>query len=478
MFFRLLGVCAFLLSCYGFASRTSLSKGDTFHSQGKIRNSSPLQAAATLTAEEPVKKRGSSIPASTFNLGKSVVGVGVLSLPSAVGAFSDSKLALLPASIICMFFGFASAYGFYLIGKACDEQKTNSLQDAWSKSVSPKTGWIISGGITFMCFLASLANTLIIGDSFSSIFKTFNFPAFFWNRNNVILFFATFFLLPLNMLRSLASLAPFSILGLGGIMYTGIFMIIRLLDKSYHPGGKFFAAVAPKFQQSFNARGPYQMNSKVFVLISMLATAYIAHYGAPQFYEELENKSLPRFNKVVIGAFGFAIMTYVTMMGVGFASFGGNAAGFCLNNYAGTDPLATMARVAIGCAIVTGFPFTFSAYRDGLFDLLRVSQEKRDKVFNVVTGSLLAISTVIGLFLKDVGFIVSLSGAMFGSILMFVVPAMMDICNTKRRLKASGTAMNGRTKLAMATNYGMVGMGVVLTVLGVAVTVLKEFGRL
>ena len=276
-----------------------------------------------------------------------------------------------------------------------------------------------------MCFLASIAYSIIIGDSFSAIFRTFNFPAMMTQRTNVILLMTSLFLLPLSLLKRLNALAPFSLLGLGGTLYTAAFMTIRMLDKSYAPGGKYIASIAPALRPVFGTKGPYKIDHMIFVLVSMLSTAYIAHYNAPSFYAELQNPSMPRFNKVVNTAFGFSILTYLLVTAVGFLTFGGGVAGFCLNNYAGNDPLATAARVAVGCAIVTGFPFTFSALRDGILDLFNITGEKRNTWFQPLTGGLLGVVTALALVLKDVGFVVSLSGAMFGSALMFMIPVII-----------------------------------------------------
>lgn len=100
--------------------------------------------------------------------------------------------------------------------------------------------------------------------------------------------------------------------------------------------------------------------------------SYIAHYNAPQFYNELKDANMPRFNRVVGGAFLSSIVFFIFMMCVGFLTFGGATAGFVLNNYASSDGLATLARFAIGLALLTGYPFTFSALREGLLDLGKV----------------------------------------------------------------------------------------------------------
>lgn len=124
-------------------------------------------------ASEVEKSEGgdASVASSTFNLAKSIIGAGVLSLPSGVAFFADESSALVPSSVICAVFGLVAAYSFSLIGKICKERNSKSFQDVWAKTVDPKSAWMISGAITAMCFLASLAYSIIIGDSFTSLFQ-------------------------------------------------------------------------------------------------------------------------------------------------------------------------------------------------------------------------------------------------------------------------------------------------------------------
>ena len=116
-----------------------------------------------------VKGGEATIASSTFNLAKSIIGAGVLSLPSGVAFFSDSAGALVPAVSILTCMGLVAAYTFSLIGKACEQHGATTFKEAWAKSVDPKTAWLISGGITAKCFFASLAYSIIIGDSFTSL---------------------------------------------------------------------------------------------------------------------------------------------------------------------------------------------------------------------------------------------------------------------------------------------------------------------
>jgi len=165
-------------------------------------------------------------------------------------------------------------------------------------------------------------------------------------------------------------------------------------------------------------------------------------------------------------------------MSLGFLTFGGSTAGFVLNNYSGSDNLVTFARLAIGLALLTGYPFTFSALRDGILDLQKVSGEARAKSFQPLTIGLLTLITTIALVLKDVGFVVSVSGALFGSALMFVVPAVMNINNLKTIATKAKTQLTGSNKLEIAFNWGMVVMGIIMGALGVIISTLKQLGKM
>ena len=57
-------------------------------------------------------------------------------------------------------------------------------------------------------------------------------------------------------------------------------------------------------------------------------------------------------------------------MAAGFLTFGGACDGFILNNYAPTDRLAQLARVAIGSQIVFTYPFIHVGLRDSAQALL------------------------------------------------------------------------------------------------------------
>ena len=92
------------------------------------------------------------------------------------------------------------------------------------------------------------------------------------------------------------------VLGTGGMVYTMLFMLLRMFDKSYGMGGRFAAGV--------QAGGPvnlWSVNLKTLVLVAVLSTSYMAHFSAPKFYADFKDATVPRFNKVVATAFAIIV---------------------------------------------------------------------------------------------------------------------------------------------------------------------------
>ena len=104
-----------------------------------------------------------------------------------------------------------------------------------------------------------------------------------------------FGLLPLCLLRSFNVLSYASLLGVGGILYTAVFMSLRLFEGSYVPGGEFYEALVETGAtavSSFNLRGTSLLKS--VILISTLTSSYLCHYNAPKFLRELKDATVER----------------------------------------------------------------------------------------------------------------------------------------------------------------------------------------
>ena len=180
-------------------------------------------------------------------------------------------MAIIPAVVLITIIGILSGYGFALIGKVCAYTGATSFRDAWTKSMGAETSWIPAWSTTLKTFLACLAFSMVLADTFSSLLGT--------ERTTTLLGVTTCILLPLCLKKDLKSLAPFSLLGVCGMLYTAIAMAIRFLDGNYASGEGsvgLVAEVARHLKPSFGNKGASSVLSpNALILVCMLSTAYM-----------------------------------------------------------------------------------------------------------------------------------------------------------------------------------------------------------
>ena len=218
----------------------------------------------------------SSLYTSIFNLSKTIVGNGILSLPSAVAIFSDSPQSVIPACVLLVFMGYLADYSFISIGKICLRFEADSFTTAWARSTDC-SGTLIAAVVTANTFLSCLASSIIIGsrrifmyflkhnfmcdvfigDSGASLFKYYGIEVLSSRATVIVMCFA-FILFPLCMLRKLDALKYTSLLGIIGSIFCAGFIVLRYIDSSYNQGGRFHNAVddglRPQFGNTLSVR--------------------------------------------------------------------------------------------------------------------------------------------------------------------------------------------------------------------------------
>ena len=125
--------------------------------------------------------------------------------------------------------------------------------------------------------------------------------------------------------------------------------------------------------------------------------------------------------------------------------------------------------MAILSSVICGFPLTFVSLRDGVLELSgrsKPSWRTKDKaalgILTFITGLAMAIS--------NLGFVASFGGAVLGSMVIYIYPALTFI--GAKQTQAS--AIEGLRR-ELRINRFIVVLGVILGLLGASVSVLKSF---
>mmetsp|Transcript_103071 Transcript_103071/g.295792 ORF Transcript_103071/g.295792 Transcript_103071/m.295792 type:complete len:403 (-) Transcript_103071:161-1369(-) len=402
----------------------------------------------------------------------------MLSLPSGVAAFSGSPSALVPAVALTVLFGLLSAYGFVLIADACNRTGKSTYQDAWASLVSPGSKWLPA----FACFanaaVGCICFSMILGDCLSLVLSPLGLPIAVAGRNSVMVALTLVVLFPLCRLRSLAPLAKFSVLGNLSNVYICFFILIRLFDGAYALGGPLVAAapVAPKFVAAAGSAWSTAAHPGVTVLLSMLGTAFLAHYNAATFYSQLapdaSGRRDERFMQVSVLGFSVAAVILCIVMYGGFATFGSSSAGLILNSYAAKDGLAIVARLCVVASLITSYPMVFFSVReqfcDGLGDRGRELWASRP---DAVTVGLLGAITAVALRLTNLGKVAGFAGAVFGIYLIYIAPPLMALRALQRNI---GEQPKGWKRTAGAVVQVMlIPLGIALSAVGTYQVLMK-----
>ncbi|EEC42689.1 predicted protein [Phaeodactylum tricornutum CCAP 1055/1] len=400
----------------------------------------------------------STMSAQVFNLIKSIVGAGVLGLPAGIAAFGDAPSAIIPALALLPIMAFLAANGFSTIGVVCAETQTMTYRDAWSATVGPGTSWMPAAACLMVTTCSVLCYSMVLADTMPSILKATTGIAL--ARTPTLLTLTATVILPLCLLRNLSSLAPFSLVGILGMLYTAVVMAVRWQQGAYSlPNGLFANEIVKSYQPAFGTTGMWQAvaSPKVTIWISMLSTAFMAHYLAPSFYWDLKQNTMQRFNTMIGLSFTGAVALMALTAVAGFATFGISSASLILNNYAVNDALLSFSRLAVALSLIFSYPLAFKGVKDGVMDLAKVPVERRAKISDGLTVALLIGITSLALVLTDIRLILSLGGATWGNCVIYIFPSLM-------LFKAANTRPWLQAKRAQAVLTGL--LGLVLGVLG------------
>mmetsp|Transcript_22829 Transcript_22829/g.52308 ORF Transcript_22829/g.52308 Transcript_22829/m.52308 type:complete len:387 (-) Transcript_22829:102-1262(-) len=376
---------------------------------------------------------------------------------------------LVPALAICAVLGVVSSHTFTIIGESCAMLGENDFKGLWSKTISEKSNYIVDSIIAVMCLACLVIYSGILGDVFTPLLASAGVPDSMNSRTKNIIGLTVSVLFPLSSLKDLSALSFTSVLGFMSILYTIIFLCVRALDGSYNAMTGKFVIDNVIAKPSFLKQSVWNVDFTSLVLASNLGLAYIAHYNAPTFYRELKDVNSQRFSKMVKISFAILTSLYVLSMMSGYNTFGDICEGNILLNYHPGDILSTFGRVATGTSILFGFPLVAVGAREGLagvataFGMNAIAEENNR--FALV-ALILAVVTYISCTVKDVSFVVGVTGAVMGSLIVYIIPAIIY----SNAVKISKGQDSDEYKTARYNNI-LVPFGTLIAALGVFMTV-------
>mmetsp|Transcript_15080 Transcript_15080/g.33645 ORF Transcript_15080/g.33645 Transcript_15080/m.33645 type:complete len:261 (-) Transcript_15080:737-1519(-) len=253
-------------------------------------------------------------------------------------------------------------------------------------------------------------------------------------------------------------------------------MALRLLRGCYGAGGRFLSSLAPHLRPAFSDAPASVLQPSSLVLVSMAATGYLAHFGAGDFYAELEDATPKKFAAVTAAGYLLVTLLSTCVMSLGFTTFGAHSAGIILNNYAATDAGATVCRMLLLVSLLGSFPLIFAGMKESYVQLVGLKDDEiTDRFQKKIKRIMLAVITFFALCLENTGFVMSFCGSLLCSVVIYVFPCVMNLSLMNRRLRAGDIQKTKRLRLERMFNKSLIGFGGILSLIGGTVTILSYY---
>lgn len=399
-------------------------------------------------------RRGATVCSSVLNLANTMLGVGMLALPSAVAAAGWLGGALLTGFSILVFgiSGFLLAEACATIGPGVTLSELNEI--AFGATVARLFDASVVVGIGGTC----TAYLIVVGDSVPGIVVALGGPEHghpILVRRELWILMAVGAILPLFMLRRIHALrfASMVVIGCGLVISATVVAFAVIPSRLDAHEGCEFGASACKGMWAL-----YTSPLRTLTAMPAFTFAYAANTNVPTVYSELACPSRGRMLLVLCGAVALSTALYLSLAFGGYYTFGDEVRSDLLLSYPQTLPLV-LARLALCVVAVLSFPTLGYPAPYCLASLLcasttrtapatraeverRTATTTRAKVERLVAESLfvteptqigmhalyLCITAAVALSVSDLGSIISMIGAVNGTVALFLWGPAAYVC--------------------------------------------------
>ncbi|KAF1988867.1 hypothetical protein K402DRAFT_391565 [Aulographum hederae CBS 113979] len=304
-----------------------------------------------------------SFASSVINLVNTIVGAGVLAMPSAL-----SHMGIFLGVVVIIWSGLTAGFGLYLQVRCAEYLDRGSASFfALSQMTYPNAAVIFDAAIAIKCFGVGISYLIIIGDLMPGVMRGLTDRAddigYLVDRH----FWITGFMLiviPLSFLRRLDSLKYTSVVALISIGYLVILVVAHFIKgDTLQDRGEVHV---------FKWSGAIPTLASVPVIVF----AYTCHQNMFSILNEISNNSHFRTTGVVMTSIGTACSIYILVAITGYLSYGDNILGNIVSMYP-PSVASTIGRAAIVILVMFSYPLQVHPCRASVDAVLKWRPMKR-----------------------------------------------------------------------------------------------------
>ncbi|CAK9019910.1 unnamed protein product, partial [Durusdinium trenchii] len=292
--------------CFASSFAAGLELEDDSFDESYVPEYAVLLSQSRIEAEKAEKgacppwesTESSSFWVSVANVTKSLVGIGMLTLPRAVAEAASPSIAML-GLMLC---GALCATSFFFLGYCAHLTNTETLPRLWGKTVGPGSVFFVEVVVLVDTGLSCVAFALLIGDYMAKSVNGLcpSLPDELKSRRMLVAAVTIFALIPLCLKRRFSLLRVSSIAGLVCTLYVFLYVTLDALSYIVTEGDP----IASQWPDVFGFLRSFGIYS----------CAFMAHFNAPAFYADLEGKSPVVFAQVCGAAYILAFLIYAACL--------------------------------------------------------------------------------------------------------------------------------------------------------------------
>ena len=126
-------------------------------------------------------------------------------------------------------------------------------------------------------------------------------------------------------------------------------------------------------------------------------------------------------------------------------------------------------------SLVGSYPIFMRGIRSSFLELFRSGQEITDGASKRMTAALLSTITALALVMENAGFVVGLTGATMGSLIIYSIPPLLFLKSSSRRMASGALQRSKRLGFERLLSKFLIGLGAVVGILGGVAVVLEAF---
>ncbi|XP_074645499.1 sodium-coupled neutral amino acid transporter 7-like isoform X2 [Tubulanus polymorphus] len=358
---------------------------------------------------------GTTWYASIFLVVNAALGAGLLALPAAFSAAGGITTAISVQAVLMVFI----VSSLLVLAYCSDVHQSATYQDVIYSLLGRTAQTICSVCIVLYCFGTCITFFIVVGDQWDRFFFFVHGDDFchYWYFNRVFTMIATsiFLILPLCYAKRIDFLKYASFLGVIGIIYIVILVIVKYFTSDITPG------TIKEKPDNF---------ADIFIVVPVICFGYQCHVSAVPIYSCLKNRSVIEFSKTLVFALIICALAYSVTASFGYLTFGDNVDSDILVSYY-PDAAVLVAIAMMAGKTYTTFPILAFCGRSALdsvwCSMLKLPpdeiamHEKRRRI--VQTTIWFLSSLALAVFIPNIGVVISLLGSL-AALFIFLFPGL------------------------------------------------------